>query len=261
MPTRNDILRIAGAEVGYTERGNNNTKYWAAIKPNWQGQPWCAAFTAWVYQRAGLDVLLKGPSLPFYTPNIEAWAKANKRWISVRHALPGDLVLYGNNRAVHVGLLVSQGGGFVKTIEGNTSSGMFGSQANGGGVYRRRRLVSWNAGIGKVRGCVSMAGFLTKPQATTSTAPAVPAKKPAVPAKKPVVTIAKKPRVWPLVVNGQRGTWPGRVEHIVGRPVDRRITVSDVSAIKNWQKRNGLKDDGEFGPKSWAKAVAVGQVK
>ena len=146
MPTRNDILRIAGAEVGYTERGNNNTKYWTALKPNWQGQPWCAAFTAWVYQRAGLDVLLKGPSLPFYTPSIEAWAKANKRWVSVRDALPGDLVLYGNSRAVHIGVLVSQGGGFVRTIEGNTSSGVFGSQAGAADSYVGANYLSTGSG-------------------------------------------------------------------------------------------------------------------
>lgn len=55
------IVEVAIGELGYLEKasnktlydktanaGNNNyTKYWAEMKPEWQGQPWCDCFVSW----------------------------------------------------------------------------------------------------------------------------------------------------------------------------------------------------------------------
>jgi hypothetical protein len=65
--------------------------------------------------------------------------------------LPGDLVvLFG--RGIHVEMVESVQAGYVKTIGGNTSppSGG-GSQANGGGVFRRSRPLSQCRGFALVR--------------------------------------------------------------------------------------------------------------
>ena len=72
------LIQIAKNEIGYLEKAsnsqldsktanageNNYTKYWRDIKPDYQGQPWCAAFVSWCMMKAfGLDTRLKGSSL------------------------------------------------------------------------------------------------------------------------------------------------------------------------------------------------------
>lgn len=56
----NAVLGTAEEEIGYLEKksnsqldsktanagSNNYTKYWRDIKPDYQGQPWCAAFVS-----------------------------------------------------------------------------------------------------------------------------------------------------------------------------------------------------------------------
>jgi len=72
------------------------------------------------------------------------WAKQNGCFIPYTGAgQPGDLVLFdfsGNHKTrQHVGILVSQTGNTLSTIEGNTSVT---SNDNGGAVMRRTRYVS-----------------------------------------------------------------------------------------------------------------------
>lgn len=57
----NKLIATAEAEIGYLEKrsnsnldsktgnagSNNYTKYWRDIKPDYQGQPWCACFVTW----------------------------------------------------------------------------------------------------------------------------------------------------------------------------------------------------------------------
>lgn len=150
MTTRNQVLSLAASQVGYRERGNNITKYWAELKPSYQGGAWCAAFVVWCLKHSGTTLMLSGPRHPYYTPSMEAWARKTGRWVNSRNALPGDVLIFGTRKATHTGFLVSQDGNYVRTIEGNTSSGSRGSQTNGGGVYRRRRPRSW------VRGAISL---------------------------------------------------------------------------------------------------------
>ena len=50
--------------------------------------------------------------------------------------MPGDIILYTFS---HTGIVESVQGSTVTAIEGNTSAGSSGSQANGGGVFRRTR--------------------------------------------------------------------------------------------------------------------------
>ena len=58
MSAIDKLIEIANAEVGYLEKSSNSqldsktanagtanyTKYWRDIKPEYQGQPWCACF-------------------------------------------------------------------------------------------------------------------------------------------------------------------------------------------------------------------------
>jgi endolysin len=66
-------------------------------------------------------------------------------FVSVYDAQPGDVVIYNwdGGGTDHVGFVEKNlGGGTIQTIEGNTSSGSYGSQSAGNGVWRRVRSES-----------------------------------------------------------------------------------------------------------------------
>ena len=147
------VILIAKNEEGYLEKKSNNqldnktanagsanyTKYWRDIKPDYQGQPWCAAFISWCFMKAfGLDnakKLLK--HWPYvYCPTLGK--------LFTRNANPkiGDVVIfYHNGMFTHTGLVTAVIGDRFYTIEGNTS-GASGIIANGGGVCAKSYLNS-----------------------------------------------------------------------------------------------------------------------
>lgn len=147
--TANDVLRVARAEVGYVEGGGpdghsgNVTKYWGDLQPNFQGASWCAAFVSWVFRTAGAPLPAIDHDYGFtYCPSAVNYAKAHALWSESGHYAPGDVVLYcfdGSGLAGHTGVVVADDGVTLTVIEGNTSSGEAGSQANGGGVFARVR--------------------------------------------------------------------------------------------------------------------------
>jgi len=131
-------LDIAAAEVGYVETPDNITKYWADLAPGLQGQPWCFAFVSWCLKKDG-DLSAIGGSPLYYCPTGVAIARQRGEWFS--EPVAGALALYsfGQNAAVHVEFVESVTPSGIIAIGGNTSSGLGGSQTNGGGVYRRSR--------------------------------------------------------------------------------------------------------------------------
>nr|DAU72715.1 MAG TPA: CHAP domain protein [Caudoviricetes sp.] len=63
-------------------------------------------------------------------------------FVSVYDAEPGDIVIFNwdGGGTDHVGFVEKNlGGGVLQTLEGNTSSGAYGSQSAGNGVWRRVR--------------------------------------------------------------------------------------------------------------------------
>ena len=148
MSAVDKVLQIASAEIGYLEKRSNSslydktanagtanyTKYWAEIKPSYQGQPWCAAFVTWCFVQAfGRDKaekLLK--HYPYvYCPTMASLFKLNA------NPKRGDIVIfYRNGTFAHTGIVASVNGDYFTTIEGNTSGGST-IVANGGGVCRK----------------------------------------------------------------------------------------------------------------------------
>lgn len=135
MATSADVLRIAREELGNT----SGKKYWDAYfhgamsYVNGSSTPYCACFVSWVLSKAKVKV----PGLPAaYCPyicrdGIKSGVTTNKY-----SALPGDIVLFDWNSdglSDHVGIVESNQGGYLQTIEGNT---------NGGVVARRTRYFS-----------------------------------------------------------------------------------------------------------------------
>ena len=221
------ILDIARGEVGTTEfpPGSNRVRYWAYLKPEWQGQPWCAAFVAWCWQRAGIDLVRELGSGVFYVPTVEAWARKIGAW-RTDCAEPGDLVIYGIGDG-HIGIAwPDPATPTYRAIEGNTSAGNSGSQDNGGGVFIRQRARSL------IRGWVRMSVVAERLGVT--------------PAPEPVQAPARPM----LVVDGIRGpATHRRLQEWLGVAQDGIVGRNTIQAL---QRRVGVTQDGILGPQTVA---------
>lgn len=142
------LIKIAEGEIGYLEKKSNSqldsktanagssnyTKYWRDVYPQYQAQPWCAAFVSWCMMKAfGLDIakkLLK--HWPYtYCPTLGD--------LFTKNANPkvGDIVIfYRGGEFAHTGIVTKVQGDRFWTIEGNTS-GASGIIPNGGGVCEK----------------------------------------------------------------------------------------------------------------------------
>ena len=145
-------LESARTQIGVTETpygsnlGPKVEMYQDATDAGVHGFAWCAAFVSWNLKRAGYNVkqIPNRASVGFFL----SWA-TKMGYVKTR-PYRGDLVCYQfdhDSWPDHIGhverVLSLRPVGYLllQTIEGNTSSGNAGSQSNGGGVYRRRRLV------------------------------------------------------------------------------------------------------------------------
>lgn len=156
MSTRERALQFAKKFIGTTEHPPNSNRGTLIDKWNLDacglvGVYWCASFVHGMFKLAGYT-LPGGASVG----NIRTWASSLGD--IVKRPRRGDLACFefGQDSGYddHIGFVERvlalrwSGGtftGWIQTIEGNTSSGVAGSQDNGGGVYRRRR---WVRGIG-----------------------------------------------------------------------------------------------------------------
>lgn len=147
------VILIAKNEEGYLEKKSNSqldsktanagsanyTKYWRDIKPDYQGQPWCAAFVSWCFMKAfGQE---KAEKLLKHWPYVYCPTLGN---LFTKNANPkiGDIVIfYHNGTFTHTGIVTAVIGDRFYTIEGNTS-GASGIIANGGGVCAKSYLNS-----------------------------------------------------------------------------------------------------------------------
>ena len=147
------VIEVAKGEVDYLEKRsnsqlddktanagyNNRTKYWRDVKPEWQGQPWCACFITWVFQTAlGKDrakQLLK--HYPYtYCPTMASLFTLNST------PKVGDIVIFKKDGVyAHTGLVIAVSGNSFTTIEGNTS-GASTVVDNGGGVCQKTYSLS-----------------------------------------------------------------------------------------------------------------------
>lgn len=122
------------ANAGY----NNYTKYGAWYDGgSLQGQPWCdMSISYWGYEAGESDAV----GVYAYCPSHVNFFKRKNQWFrrGVKTPQRGDIIFFSTDgvEACHVGLVERVSGGYVYTIEGNTSSGS-GVEPNGGGVYRK----------------------------------------------------------------------------------------------------------------------------
>ena len=148
MNAINKLIQIAKNEVGYLEKAsnsqldsktanageNNYTKYWRDIKPDYQGQPWCAAFVSWCFMKAfGLDNAKK---LLKHWPYVYCPTMADLFTLNSNPKIGDIVIFYRNGTFTHTGIVIKVSGDRFWTVEGNTSGGST-IIANGGGVCQK----------------------------------------------------------------------------------------------------------------------------
>lgn len=136
-----DIVQVAIAEIGTTERtGNNDVKYndWfygSAVSGG--DYPWCCAFVSWCanecgYIESGIIPKTAGcASMKSFYIN-----KGRTHYVtdSSYTPQPGDFVIMGDNG--HIGIVEKYENGILYTIEGNSGPGISVADNNGGCVAR-----------------------------------------------------------------------------------------------------------------------------
>lgn len=138
MTTAQDALKYFDSLIGTTESppGSNTNAITRAYGLN--GQPWCCMNVYIVLTHVKVPCLKTA-----YTVALADWFKDQKRgFANDRKAIAGDIVFFNFpdslDRIQHVGM-VRANNDRLATIEGNTSSGVSGSQDDGGGVFPRQR--------------------------------------------------------------------------------------------------------------------------
>lgn len=140
---------LAAAKLGIREMGGNNHGPWVkkflAEVGLPEGYAWCDAFQSFEMDNAA------GHKLPIESASVaQTYATGKQMGWAVTSPARGDLVCYdfdGDGQFDdHIGLVVkvvSIGPMMtLETVEGNTSSGVAGSQGDGDGVFLRRRMVA-----------------------------------------------------------------------------------------------------------------------
>ena len=130
-------ISIAAKEIGTVEqpKNSNNVKYntwFYGRKVSGAAYPWCMAAVQYWFDKSG-------HKLPYKTASCSAllnWYKSKLPGRIVKEPKPNDIVIYTFG---HTGIVESANGKTITAIEGNTSSDDRGDQANGGGVFRRKR--------------------------------------------------------------------------------------------------------------------------
>ena len=145
MATGNDLLRVASKYVGYNRFDDPLTgtifgrayaeRHGAAFAAS--GVPYCDMYVTKCLREIGITNFDSA-----YVPGRIATARARGWLVRREDAREGDLVCFDwddDGIADHIGIVEIKYAWSYQTIEGNTSSGAYGSQSNGGGVYRRVR--------------------------------------------------------------------------------------------------------------------------
>ena len=147
------VIEIARGDIGEKEwpAGSNRVKYWELFGPGWQGQPWCVAFLAWVFDKAGERMAFFGGGKTASCTILLRWYREQGLTVPAAQAQPGDIVLLNFSDGIspdHCGLVVERNGSTVETVEGNTSAGN-GSQDNGGCVALKTRYPYQIVGVAR----------------------------------------------------------------------------------------------------------------
>ena len=222
------VIEIAKKYVGVTEyppNSNNvifNTKFYGReVSGNY---PWCCAFIWYIHNEAGVDIKKTASCAELGT-----WFKNNGKFKTSAPKV-GDIVFFKFSGSLrwtnHVGIVVEVGNGYIKTIEGNTSSDEKGSQSNGGIVAERKR---------KLNSTIVGFGYFEPIENTPST-------------------------IYPTIKIGSRGASVKTLQTLLNSN-GANLTVDGIFgqltkiAVLSFQGEKGLTKDGIVGKLTWAKLL------
>ena len=148
------VIDVARAYLGVTEDppGSNKTIFGEEYGLN--GQPWCVMFLWYCFTHAGERMAFFGGGKTASCSTLLRWYREQGLTVPVSEVQVGDIVILnfsGTIEPQHCGLVthVERSGGsilYIKTIEGNTTSGDT-SQDNGGMVCEKVRYPSQVVGV------------------------------------------------------------------------------------------------------------------
>ncbi len=134
LSKREAILQVAESQLGAREATGKNdgvaVESYLHYTGNNNGDPWCASFVSWVYGKAGYE-----------TPRT-AWSPGLFP-VSKRVSVPQPADVFGIyfaslKRIAHCGIVKTQRGSWIITIEGNTNTA---GSREGDGVYTKYRHI------------------------------------------------------------------------------------------------------------------------
>lgn len=251
----NYMLDNKTANAGY----NNFTKYTRDIDNSnvcdakFQGQAWCCGFVMWPFLHLyGKEALQKALHLPtsrckaYNCGELYDYFKSANALYSVPEV--GDVIFfrsYNSNgtiryRYAHVGIVVEVTSTSVTTVEGNTS-GASGVISNGGGVCKKSYSRNYKGIVGYGR-----------PKYDEAAKPVIPPS---------VYNVDVKTRMLSkgmtgndvhnvMVVLKDLGYYKGNVPRS-----DNEFGPMMQTAVKDFQRANGLSADGIIGKDTWSKLL------
>jgi hypothetical protein len=238
MPaTANAIIAEALKHIGVTEKPANSNRTPFGKWFGADGNAWCAMFVSYVFAHAGAPEILKGAQTAKGSAQVSKIKahlhKHGAKQIKPADAIAGDVVIFdfpGGYETDHVGFIRAKSNVAKKqifTIEGNTSSGAAGSQANGGGVYKRTRPFGTVESIWRPN-------YTVETPATPVTVPAA-----AVPAVE-VITAPAAPAAPKTLVNGSKGADVKKLQAALKITADGIFGNQTEAAVKAFQLKKGI---------------------
>lgn len=170
------LAQIAAKEVGVREIGGNNRgerirDYQEATNLAPAAWPWCAAFVDWcIREWLMTPEVVSWLNLQRSTPEewrpktalaygFLGWAKSRPKTSVILHerdlAQPGDIVVFDFS---HVGIVESDSGFQIITIEGNTNGRGDRDSESGDGVWRKARQKTIARNFIRIRPALALSG-------------------------------------------------------------------------------------------------------
>ena len=233
------FIKMLVSQLGYTETGNNYTKYgkffdtpkkdggaWQFFNTHKNPAEWCALLLIYCfYVLFGEEATRKGFNLPIPKNNCAAgvpylYEYMKKAGLIIKEPRPGCIVFFNTTKkCAHVGAC-EYVDGKLHTIEGNKSN--------------------------KVKRCTY----------TLNSSKIYAYAMPIFPDGGDTYMVEVRTLKY-IKGNTMKGEDVKSVQAIVGAKQDGSFGPDTEKAVKNWQSAHGLTADGSWGPKSWDKAVGA----
>lgn len=243
------LVSIALAEEGYTEGANNYNKYGADLGQN--NVAWCALFISWCARQAGIPTsIIKTTAWAGDMGSSKKTGNFGGQYYPKGSITPqkGDIVYYDWNRngsSDHVEIVISTSGSTFTSIGGNTK----GDSGTTEGV-RRHSNYSFTSSY--------IVGF-ERPNYNGSVTPPANDDELGIPYPRPQVSST----VWlgkNGITSGDYVRWLQTALNKVdnaGLAVDGAFGSGTTTAVKNFQAKHGLTQDGQAGTSTINKLVEV----